>query len=116
MRHRWPGNVRELRNFVERSVSLADTQVIEATLGGLEAPPGAAAPPDASAPTEPAGATPALLTLPFKTAKRLFTEPFEREYLEALLRRTNGNVSKASREADLDRAYLTQLLKKHDLK
>ncbi|HEY3354485.1 MAG TPA: sigma 54-interacting transcriptional regulator [Polyangia bacterium] len=111
-RHRWPGNVRELRNFVERSVSLAEGALIDGTLTGLEAP---AAPPAAPAPAD-AVAPAALLTLPFKAAKRLFTEPFERAYLEALLARVGGNVSKAAREADLDRAYLTQILKKYDLK
>jgi transcriptional regulator with AAA-type ATPase domain len=103
-RHRWPGNVRELRNFVVRSVSLAEGQVIDGTLGGVEAPAPAAAP------------AAALFAMPFKEAKRLYAEPFERDYLEALLARTGGNVSKAAREADLDRAYLTQLLKKYDLK
>jgi transcriptional regulator with GAF, ATPase, and Fis domain len=116
-RHRWPGNVRELRNFVERSVSLADSHLIDATLAGLE-PPAAPADAPAAAPVGPAEGpiAPALLHLTFKAAKRLYTEPFERHYLAALLARVGGNVSKAAREADLDRAYLTQLLKKHDLK
>jgi DNA-binding NtrC family response regulator len=128
-RHRWPGNVRELRNFVERAVSLADGAggVIDGTLAGA-GPPGppagsaeGGAPGDAPAtpgsPGAPPGPLPeSLLRLPFKTAKRLYTEPFEREFLQALLARTGGNVSKAAREAELDRAYLIQILKKYDLK
>jgi two-component system, NtrC family, response regulator GlrR len=123
-RHRWPGNVRELRNFVERSVSLAEGRLIEGTLPGLEtAPP--AGPAGASTPAAaPAGAAgpeaatdrAALMLLPFKTAKRIHTEPFERDYLAALLARSGGNVSKAARDAGLDRTYLIDLLKKHDLK
>jgi DNA-binding NtrC family response regulator len=117
-RHRWPGNVRELRNFVERSVSLAEGSVIDSTLAGGEGAPAPSAPAAApAAPALPEAHLPeALLLLSYKAAKRLYTEPFERQFLQALLERTGGNVSKAAREADLDRAYLIQLLKKHDLK
>jgi DNA-binding NtrC family response regulator len=128
-RHGWPGNIRELRNFVERAVTLADSRMIEGTLSGLGAvmpppalspvgaAPGPSAPGEASTPAAPArGPTDELLLLPFRTAKQLYTEPFEREYLEALLARTGGNVSKASREADIDRSHLIALLKKYDLK
>jgi len=119
-RHRWPGNVRELRNFVERSVSLADGRVIDATLAGVDAAAAPAVAAESATADAPAAAdtpvAPALLHMSFKAAKRLYTEPFERRYLAALLARVGGNVSKAAREADLDRAYLTQLLKKHDLR
>ena len=114
-RQRWPGNVRELRNFVERTISLAGGPALDDTAAEEEWPE-PAAPAARRQPEPPSATAESLLLLPFKTAKREHTEPFERRYLEALLARTEGNVSKAAREAGLDRAYLIQLLHKYDLK
>jgi Response regulator containing CheY-like receiver, AAA-type ATPase, and DNA-binding domains len=43
-------------------------------------------------------------------------EEFERVYLKALLERHDGNLSAASRSADLDRKHLRELLRKHGLR
>jgi two-component system, NtrC family, nitrogen regulation response regulator GlnG len=99
----WPGNVRELRNVVERVVNL-----------GEEALPEIAAPAPVDAP-RPAGGIAPELELPFKEAKERLIEGFERDYLKGLLERCEGNVSRASREAGIDRVYLRKLLKKHGL-
>ena len=40
---------------------------------------------------------------------------FERSYLEALMKRAGGNISRAAREADLARHHLRELLRKHGL-
>jgi DNA-binding NtrC family response regulator len=53
--------------------------------------------------------------LPFKEAKELLVNAFEREYLEQLIRRCGANVSRASREAGIDRVYVRKLFKKHNL-
>ena len=45
----------------------------------------------------------------------LFREGFERDYLRGLLERCEGNISRASREAGIDRVYLRKLLRKHGL-
>jgi DNA-binding NtrC family response regulator len=89
----WPGNVRELRNFIERALAL----------GSVGLPEG-----DADEGNE-AG------TLDYKQAREEALASFERDYLVHLLRRFDGNVSKAAREASLDRAYLHRLIKKHGL-
>ncbi len=111
----WHGNVRELRNFVERSVFLAEDGRL-ATSSSLE--PGVL--PDPAGPGPGAGAPapgPAVETeLPYKVAKSRWTDHFEEVYLAALLDRCGGNVSKAAREAEMDRAYLFRLLRRYGLK
>jgi DNA-binding NtrC family response regulator len=40
---------------------------------------------------------------------------FERDYILSLLKRNNGNISHAAREADIDRKYFRKLMKKYDI-
>ena len=56
------------------------------------------------------------LTLPFKEAKAQVVDAFEREYIEALLKRHEGNLSAAARAAEVDRKHLRELLRKHGLR
>ena len=53
--------------------------------------------------------------LPFKDAKELWVAAFEREYIESLLRKNRGNISHASREAEIDRKYFRKLMRKYDI-
>ncbi len=53
--------------------------------------------------------------LPFRDEKERWNEQFERRYLTWLLRRAEGNISKAARDADMDRKYLHKLLKKYGI-
>ncbi|NVJ26230.1 MULTISPECIES: sigma 54-interacting transcriptional regulator [Myxococcus] len=92
----WPGNVRELRNVVEQVMSLGEEAL-----------------PDLESSGE--GGAKVELDLPFKEAKERLIEGFERDYLKNLLERCEGNISRASREADIDRVYLKKLLRKHEL-
>ena len=90
-RHDWPGNVRELRNVLERAISLSPGSTeIPAELLAL---PGEAPSVDA----------PAATALPFKEAKDRLIEAFERDYLDKLLVRCNGNVSRGARSRDRPR-------------
>jgi DNA-binding NtrC family response regulator len=98
----WPGNVRELRNVVEQVVNLGEEALPE--LPPLET----------GAEHSVSGST-AELDLPFKEAKERLIEGFERDYLKGLLERCEGNISRASREAGIDRVYLRKLLRKHGL-
>ncbi len=103
---RWPGNVRELRNVLERA----------AVLGDLEDP-------DDSAPSPPPGTAEASRVgaaidpaIPFKTSKALLIADFERAYVERLINRHAGNITRAARAAEIDRAYLLRLLDKFDMR
>src|SRR5262249_12733989 len=51
----------------------------------------------------------------FSEAKQRAIERFEKAYLETIMRRCAGNLSRASREADLARPHLRDLLKKRGL-
>nr|HEX4315510.1 sigma 54-interacting transcriptional regulator [Kofleriaceae bacterium] len=106
MAHDWPGNVRELRNVIERALALgADPGMLVAPLGnsdgghgaqirdGIEFEPGVS----------------------FRDTKEKWTELFERRYLTWLIKRADGNISKAARDADMDRKYLHKLLRKYGI-
>ena len=56
------------------------------------------------------------IDMPFKEAKGQLVESFEREYIRDLLKRHNGNLSAAAREAEIDRKHLRELLRKHGLR
>jgi DNA-binding NtrC family response regulator len=102
--HDWPGNVRELRNVIERARALrTDPQTLVAPLGnrpfgrrsgqrlGLEFEPGVS----------------------FRDQKERWNDRFENRYLRWLLKRNSGNISRAARDADMDRKYLHKLLRKY---
>jgi len=102
--HDWPGNVRELRNVVERALALnADPGNLVSPLGG----PGLGHATNVAMEFE-AG-------LSFREQKERWTDEFEKRYVKWLLQRADGNISRAARQADMDRKYLHKLLKKHDI-
>jgi DNA-binding NtrC family response regulator len=104
--HPWPGNVRELRNALERAAALSQGGVIRrADVAGEGF--GFRGTRDERTPLDLSGT--------FKTAKERAIERFEAAYLAALMRRCNGNLSQASRESDLARHHLRDLLKKREL-
>jgi DNA-binding NtrC family response regulator len=99
----WPGNVRELRNTVTRLV---------VQRGGGELPelPVASAHGRARSLCDANGN---LLALP--DLRERVAEELEREYLEAVLQRAHGNLSRAAELAGVTRQYLTSLAVKHNL-
>jgi transcriptional regulator with GAF, ATPase, and Fis domain len=101
--HSWPGNVRELRNALERARHLSG-------LPGGPPPSAVIDPPRAQAKGDTLNAT---YDRPFKDAKDELVSGFEKEYLRRLLARTQNNIARAAREAELDRKYLYSLLRKY---
>jgi len=100
----WPGNVRQLRNVIEHACAVShgeELDLAEFLASTLAPPPGLGA---------------IALDAPFKEAKARVVEEFERVYLKALLERHDGNLSAASRSADLDRKHLRELLRKYGLR
>jgi DNA-binding NtrC family response regulator len=110
MAHDWPGNVRELRNVIERALALgADPGMLVAPLG-----------PETSTGSSSKGVQLAAALefepgLSFRDTKEKWNELFERRYLSWLIRRAEGNISKAARDADMDRKYLHKLLRKYGI-
>ncbi len=99
----WPGNVRQLRNVLERAAIVAGGGHITPELLGLDradAAPGR-------------GLEPTATDLPFKEAKQRLVDAWERDYVERLLRASDGNITVAARVAGLARVHLHRLLKKH---
>jgi len=96
-RHPWPGNVRELRNYVERSVALAERPSLREPEAAL-----VTAPPDAHG--------------DLRAARKQWTSSFEKSFLEELLAKHAGNVSAAARAAGVDRKHFYRLLWRHGLR
>jgi two-component system nitrogen regulation response regulator NtrX len=89
----WPGNVRELRNVAER-LSVFGTDPVT-----LEQLP--------SAILHRRGAAESVVHIPSEVLPlREFKAQCEKEYLEAVLRRTNWNVTKAAELLDIQRTHL----------
>lgn len=103
-RYDWPGNVRELKNAVERFYHSRDGEIdlipqsFNPSEGGIMNFQGIDK------------------DMPFKDAKSELITQFEKEYLESILEKNEWNISKAAREAQIERAYLQRLIKKYDLR
>ncbi len=105
--HAWPGNVRELRNAIERARHMVDLPGLVSEGLPRESPPWSHEPSGDFLPVSYEG--------DFKARKDELVRAFEREFLTRLLGRTQGNVSRAAREAGVDRKYLYSLLHKYGL-
>jgi len=95
-RHRWTGNVRELYNLIRRAVVFCEgSQVLPTHLSSQHELPAAA--------QVPAN---------FRVARALALNAFERRYVEDMLRRHHGNVTRAAAEAGKDRRVFGRLIKR----
>ncbi len=99
--YRWPGNVRELENVIERASLLAHSE--ELTIADL--------PVELSHSAEPSGSDMGSPGRRFSAAR----DEFERYFILECLRRNRGNVSRAAREAGLQRQNFYQKLHKYGI-
>lgn len=108
-RYQWPGNVRELSNVIERAVSFVEGDTISKShLDFIFAEM-------AHGSEERTERMKVDSDIPFKDAKQRIVEDFEKEYLADLLEHNKHNLSKAAREAKIDRKHLRNLLKKYGI-
>jgi Nif-specific regulatory protein len=94
----WPGNVRELANCVERACVIADGPFIEKADLLLAPDP-----------------EPALLFDSDVTLKTALNN-FKRRFIRAALERNNWNQTRTAKTLDIERTYLSRLVKELDVK
>ncbi|MBW2609753.1 MAG: sigma-54-dependent Fis family transcriptional regulator [Deltaproteobacteria bacterium] len=97
----YSGNVRELENIMERGVIFCRGNVLEIKDLFLD---------DEQGPFYPV-ANQDIYSLPFKDAKAQMIRLFHSQYIQAVLRESCGNISKAAETAGIQRQYLHRLLK-----
>jgi DNA-binding NtrC family response regulator len=100
----WPGNIRELMNVISHVLTFSegeeiDTSHLPARVQGQQK-------------EQP---LPFNEHLSFKDAKEQLLENFEREYIGQVLKRCDGNISRAARESGLHRKSIERLVKKYAL-
>jgi len=100
--YEWPGNVRELRNVMEHAVVMSDGALIRPR----DLPPVVTA---SRLPGEAAD------LLGYKAARSQWVDAQGKQYLTSLLRRHNGNVSAAAREAQISRKSLYELMRRFQI-
>lgn len=103
-RQSWPGNVRQLQHTLQvaklfAAGSAIDSDQVRRALRQTSL-------------TEESEIRTDLFGLPYALAAEKAREDFQRFYLEKLLRRCHGNVSRAARECGLARPHLHTLVKK----
>ena len=96
VRHHWPGNVRELLNAIQRAVVFAHGPVIR----GQDI--------ELTQSLDDGAAT----TSGFREARADALARFERSFVEDLLRKHSGNITRAAREARKDRRAFGRLVKR----
>jgi two-component system response regulator GlrR len=98
--HDWPGNVRELLNVMQRAIVLSSgpqilpCHIVLSTRDGSEA--------DDSVGN-------------FRSGRSKAIASFERQYVQEILRKHHGNITRAAREAGQDRRAFGRLAKKYKM-
>ena len=101
MGYEWPGNVRELENLMQRAVVMSSGEVLEIDdfwIGSQKSQ---------------GDLTPSGLMPSYSQGKTKALKAFQRRYIDALLQRTGGNISKASELAGITRAAFYAIMKKN---
>lgn len=101
-RYEWPGNIRELRNVIERAVALSRTETVQ--LSDLP-----------KAIREATLSPPRLDSVLTEISREEALDHADHSYLSALLRKHEGNISQAAREAGLSRQGMHKLMSRHGL-
>jgi Nif-specific regulatory protein len=90
--YHWPGNIRQLENAVERAIVLEESDELS---------------PDSF----PFESTKASLDVEVGATLKEATDAFRRSFIQNTLKSTNGNRTKAAEILDVQRSYLSRLIK-----
>jgi DNA-binding NtrC family response regulator len=97
----FPGNVRELRSAVERALLIGDPAAFDEPVS-TEAPSSEGGAADVFDPR-----------LSFRAAKERAVARWERWYVGELVRWAEGNLSRAARQARMDRTHLREMIQRY---
>lgn len=107
IKYNWPGNIRQLRNAIESAVVLANGETLEIH----------------DLPDEINGADSRMTStidinymLPFKEAKRIAVECFERNFIKKRLEENNGNISRTAELLGMHRQSLQLKMRELNMK
>jgi len=102
----WPGNVRELLNVVQRAAVLSEgTNILPSDISFCAREPASDALPELDEPVPE----------DFRDGRSRAIEVFEKRYVEELLHKHQGNVTRAALEAGKDRRAFGRLKKKYSI-
>ncbi len=99
--YRWPGNIRELRNVIERCITLARGELIE--------------PSDLPPQLREAATDPCEVSDLTEISRDEALDSADRAYLTQLLKKHDGVIASAARQAGLSRQGMNKLLKRHGI-
>ena len=102
-RYSWPGNVRELQNVIESAVVMANAETLE-----ISDFPGEISNSDSNLSFD--------YNLPFRDAKKIVVDTFERDFVSRKLAENNGNISKAAEALGMHRQSLQHKLKELNMR
>ena len=101
MTYEYPGNVRELQNIIERGIICCHKDTLGLRDLSL----------DSDLSEFSSGLEPEMLQLGFKEAKEKILQQFHAWFIQGLLERSGGNISRAAETAGIQRQYLHRLMK-----
>lgn len=99
----WPGNVRELQNMIESAVVMANAETLDVSDF-----------PEEIRNTNSYNSFD--YNLPFRDAKKIAVEAFERDFVSRKLEENDGNISKAAEALGMHRQSLQQKIKELNMK
>ena len=103
--YEFPGNIRELENLIERSVILSSDECLSQKDLFPDKPTDIICPEFSRE----------IMDLPFREAKEKMIYLFHAQYIQSILEKSGGNISRAADAAGIQRQYLHRLMKEAEI-